>query len=129
MSQTLMAFLAMMIAALAAINQYTAQIQSYDEAYRAEFELMANALVLEQMEIIDMSTDFEDLEDWHGDEMTREFEVGDDGIEFQVAVSVQYVDEFGESSESPTSQKEVTITAEHPRYSVTLVRHSRIIAE
>ena len=129
MSQTLMAFLAMMIAALAAINQYTAQIQSYDEAYRTEFELMANALVLEQLEIIDMSTDFEDLEDWHGDEMTLEFEVGDDGIDFAVAVSVQFVDESGEPSGSATSQKEVTVTAEHPRYSVTLVTHSRIIAE
>lgn len=129
MSQTLMAFLAMMIAALAAINQYTAQIQSYDEAYRTEFELMANALVLEQLEIIDMSTDFENLEDWDGDEMTLEFAVGDDGIDFTVGVSVQYVDESGEPSESETSQKEVTVTAEHPRYSVTLVTHSRIIAE
>lgn len=124
-----MAFLAMMIAALAAINQYSAQIQSFDEAYRTEFELMANALVLEQMEIIDMSTDFEDLEEWHGDEMTQEFAVGDGGIDFSLGVSVQYVDESGEFSETATSQKEVTITAEHPRYTVTLVTHSRIIAE
>lgn len=124
-----MAFLAMMVAALAAINQYTAQIQSYDEAYRTEFELMANALVLEQLEIIDMSTDFEDLEDWDGDEMTREFEVGDDGIDFDISISVQYVDESGKPSASATSQKEVTVLAEHPRYSVTLVSHSRIIAE
>ena len=129
MSQTLMAFLAMMIAALAAINQYSAQIQSYDAAYRTEFELMANALVLEQMEVIDMTTDFEDLENWDADEMTREFEVGSDGIEFTLTVSVEYVDESGEFSESPTSQKEVTISAEHERYSVALVTHSRIIAE
>lgn len=90
---------------------------------------MANALVLEQVEIIDMSTDFEDLEDWHGDEMTLEFEVGNDGIEFTVGVSVQYVDESGEPSGVATSQKEVTVSAQHPRYSVTLVTHSRIIAE
>lgn len=129
MSQTLLAFLAMMIAALAAINQYTAQIQSYDEAYRTEFELMANALVLEQLEVIDMSTDFEDLEDWDEDEFTREFAVGDDALEFTLSVEVQFVDESGEFSEDPTSQKEVTVAAEHPRYSVTLVSHSRIIAE
>jgi len=129
MSQTMLAFLAMMIAALAAINQYTAQIQSYDEAYRTEFELMANALVLEQMEVIDMTTDFEDLEDWHGDEFTREFAVQDDGIEFTLSVEVQFVDESGEFSEDPTSQKEVTVSAVHSRYSVTLVAHSRIIAE
>ena len=124
-----MAFLAMMIAALAAINQYTAQIQSYDEAYRTEFELMANAVVLEQLEVIDMSTDFDDLDNWDDDSMTLEFEVGDDGIEFTVGVSVQYVDESGEPSGTPTSQKEVTVSAQHSRYSVTLVTHSRIIAE
>jgi len=124
-----MAFLAMMIAALAAINQYSAQIQSYDAAYRTEFELMANALVLEQLEVIDMTTDFDDLEDWDGDEMSREFEVGSDGIEFTLSVTVEYVDESGEFSEDPTSQKEVTISAEHERYTVALVTHSRIIAE
>lgn len=129
MSQTLMAFLAMMIAALAAINQYTAQIQSYDEAYRTEFELMANALVLEQLEIIDMSTDFKDLEDWDGNVSTSEFAVGDDGIEFTLTVAVQYVDESGEPSASATSQKEVQVQADHPKYSVTLVTHTRIIAE
>ena len=125
----MLAFLAMMIAALAAINQYTAQIQSYDEAYRSEFELMANALVLEQLEVIDMSTDFDDLEDWDEEEFTREFAVQDDGIEFTLNVSVEYVDESGEFSEDPTSQKEVTVSAQHPRYTFTLVTHARIIAE
>jgi hypothetical protein len=129
MSQTMMAFLAMMIAALAAINQYTAQVQSYDAAYKAEFELMANALVLEEMEIIDMTTDFEDLEDWNGDEITRSYEVWNGDVEFTVAIAVQYVDESGEPSEVATSQKEVTVSAQHPRYTATLVSHSRIIAE
>lgn len=129
MSQTMMAFLAMMIAALAAINQYTAQVQSYDEAYRTEFELMANALVLEQLEIIDMTTAFEDLEDWDGDELTRTYEVWNGELEFTLTIAVQYVDESGEPSEAATSQKEVAITAEHPRYSVDLVSHTRIIAE
>ena len=83
MSQTLMAFLAMMIAALAAINQYTAQIQSYDEAYRTEFEMMANALALEQMEVIDMTTDFDDLENWDGDALTRTYEVWNGDLEYR----------------------------------------------
>ena len=129
MSQTLMAFLAMMIAALAAINQYTAQIQSYDEAYRTEFEMMANALALEQMEVIDMTTDFDDLENWDGDVLTRTYEVWNGDLEFTLNISVQYVDESGEPSVDPTSQKEVTVAAQHPRYSVTLVTHTRIIAE
>lgn len=129
MSQTMMAFLAMMIAALAAINQYTAQVQSYDEAYKAEFELMANALVLEEMEIIDMTTDFEDLEDWHGDELTRSYPVWNGDVEFTLTVSVQYVDDDGQPSGVATSQKELTVSAQNPRYAATLVSHSRIIAE
>lgn len=129
MSQTMMAFLAMMIAALAAINQYTAQIQSYDEAYRTEFELMANALVLEEMEIIDMTTDWDDLEDWDGDEMTRSYEAANGDIDFMLTVSVQYVDDDGEASEVATSNKELTISATNSRYSLNLVSHSRIISE
>ena len=129
MSQTMMAFLAMMIAALAAINQYTAQVQSYDEAYRTEFELMANALVLEEMEIIDMTTDWDDLENWAGDELTRTYEAANGDLEFTLTVTVQYVDDDGEASEVATSNKELTISATNSRYTFNLVSHSRIISE
>lgn len=44
MPQTMMAFLAMMIAALATINQLTEQIKSFDETLRGEYELMANVI-------------------------------------------------------------------------------------
>jgi hypothetical protein len=40
----MMAFLAMMIAALATINQLTEQIKSFDETLRGEYELMANVI-------------------------------------------------------------------------------------
>lgn len=129
MSQTLMAFLAMMIAALAAINQYSAQLQSYDETYRTEFELMANALALEEMEIIDMTTDWDDLENWAGVEMTRTYEVANGDLEFTLTASVQFVDDNGEASAAATSNKELTISATNSRFTYTLVSHSRIISE
>lgn len=44
MPQTMMAFLAMMIAALATINQLTEQIKSFNETLRGEYELMANVI-------------------------------------------------------------------------------------
>ncbi len=124
-----MAFLAMMIAALAAINQYTSQMQAYDEAYRTEFELMANALVVEQLEVIDMTTDWDDLEDWDGDEIDAEFEVHNGDIEFTLAISVQFVDDDGTPSESETSNKEVAIQATSDRYTVALVTLTRVISE
>ena len=125
----MMAFLAMMIAALAAINQYSAQLQSYDETYRTEFELMANALALEEMEIIDMTTDWDDLENWAGVEMTRTYEVANGDLEFTLTASVQFVDDNGEASAAATSNKELTISATNSRFTYTLVSHSRIISE
>lgn len=124
-----MAFLAMMVAALAAINQYTAQIQSYEQTYRNEMELMANALVLERLEIVDLTTDYDDLEDWDGTEETETYTVGDGSIEFALTYSVGWVEEDGTPSATETDQKELTISASHERFSVTLVSHSRMFAE
>jgi len=125
----MLAFLAMTIAALAAINQLTAQIQSYDEAYRAEYELMANALVLEQIELIDLTTDYDDLEDWDGQQLTRSYSVSSGDVDFVLTIAVGYVDDDGEPSETETNQKEVSVAGTQERYSVTLVTHTRIIAE
>lgn len=129
MAQTLMAFLAMMIATLAAINQYRSQIQSYSDTIRSEYELMANALVLEQMEIIDMTTDYDDLDDWDGDEITLDYGIGDSDIEFDIEISVDFVDDDGEISLSETDQKQITITGTHESIAATLVSHTRIIAD
>jgi len=129
MSQTMMAFLAMMIAGLAALNPLTAQVGAYAQTYRSEYELMANALVLEQLEIIDMTTDYEDLEDWDGDTMTRSFEVSQGDIDFELTVEVQFVEEDGTPSATETDQKEVTISATQDKFTITLVTHSRLFAE
>lgn len=127
MPQTLLAFLAMMIAALASINQYTAQLQAYEAMYRSEFELMANALVLEEMEIIDLTTNFSALGALDGDERTRSFEVGSGSVEFDLTISVIYVDETGAPSGVATPQREVAIAATHPRFTTPLVTHKRIM--
>jgi len=129
MSQTMMAFLAMMIAGLAALNQLTAQVGAYEQTYRSEYELMANAVVLEQMEVIDMTTDYDDLEDWDGDVLTRSFEVSQGNIDFLLTIQVQYVEEDGTPSATETDQKEVTIAATQEKFNITLVTHSRMIAE
>jgi hypothetical protein len=127
MPQTLLAFLAMMIAALASMNQYTAQLQGYEAMYRSEFELMANALVLEEIEIIDLTTNFSALGALDGEERTRSFEVGAVAIEFGLTISVIYVDESGAPSGGATPQREVAISATHPRFTTPLVTHKRII--
>ena len=129
MPQTMMAFLAMMIAALAAINQYTAQVSSYEQAYRNEFELMANAVVLEEMEIVDLTTDYDDLDALSGTESTREYTVGSNSVEFTLTYTVGWVEEDGTPSEVETDQKEVTISATHEKFAVTLVAHSRMFAD
>jgi hypothetical protein len=127
MPQTLLAFLAMMIAALASINQYTAQLQAYEATYRSEFELMANALVLEEMEIIDLTTSFSALGALDGDVRPRSFEVGSGSVEFDLTISVQYVTDTGAPSAAATPQREVAISATHPRFTTPLVTHKRIM--
>jgi len=129
MPQTLMAFLAMMIASIAALNQMTAQVQTYDDMIRGEYELMANALVLERMEVIDMTTDYEDLDDWNGQTLAATFSAGGLSVSFSLAIVVVYVDDDGTESESATNQREVTIRATNEKFGMTLVRHNRIFSD
>jgi len=131
MPQTLLAFLAMMIAALSAINQYTAQLQSYEASYRSEFDLMANAVVLERIEIIDLTISYVDLLDLNGTQEKRSFQIGTTDVEFDLEITAAYVDESGEKPETtnPTTQVELSIAATHPRFATPLVTHTRIIAQ
>jgi len=129
MPQSLMAFLAMMIASLAAYNQMNGQLSTYDTLVRGEYEMMANGVVLEQMELLDLGTDYEDLEDWDGDELSRSFTVGDISVSFTLAVDVQFVDDDGFPSAIETNQKEVSITATQEKFLVPLVQHTRLFSE
>jgi len=129
MPQTLMAFLAMMIASIAAFNQLTSRTQSFDDMIQSEYELMANAVVLEQVELIDLGTEYDDLEDWDGAEMERAFTVGDFSITFTLTVNVQFVDEDGVPSEAETNQKEVAVSATQEKFLLPLVTHSRLFSD
>ena len=129
MPQSLLAFLAIMIAGISAINQRSREMATFNEMILSEYLLTANATVIEQMEIIAASVDFDDLPAWDGQEIVRTFDAGDVSLQFDLIVSVQYTDEDGNSEVGPTDTQEVSITADHDRFDWTLVRHSRLIAD
>jgi len=129
MPQSLMAFLAMMIASIAAYNQMGSKAAVYEQMVHSEYELMANAVVIERMEIIAVGTDFDDLDDLDGDTITATFSAGDLDEDFTLTLDVQYVDDDGDPSGTPTSQQEVEITAENDHFNMPLVIHSRIFSE
>ena len=129
MPQTMMTFLAMMIASIAAFNQMNSQMHTYDQMVRAEYELMANAVALERMEIIDMTTDYADLEDWDRITTTATFTSGSFSVSFELEITVGYVDDDGLPSEAETTQREVNIKATNDKFLVTLVNHSRLFSD
>ncbi len=124
-----MAFLAMMIAALATINQLRGQIQSFDETLRGEYELMANALVLERMEVVDLITEYDDLEDWDGIQQILGYDVSGNNLDFTLDYEVTYVDDNGDPTEEETDQKEVSISATNEKFAVTPVMHQRLFSD
>jgi YbbR domain-containing protein len=124
-----MAFLAMLLASIIALNQMTAQVETYDQMISAEYELMANGVALEQMEIIDLSTDYDDLEDWDGIEMTKDFSIDVSTVTFDLEIDVDWVDDNGVVSASPTDQKQIKISTSQEDYSRTLVAHTRLFSD
>lgn len=129
MPQSLMAFLAMMIASIAAFNQMGSKAAVFEQMIHSEYELMANAVVIERMEIIAVGTDFGDLDDLDGETMTGTFAAGDLDVDFTLTLDVWYVDDDGDPSAGPTSQQELEITAENTHFNQPLVVHSRIFTE
>lgn len=129
MPQSLMAFLAMMVASIAAYNQMGTKMAVYEQMVHSEYELMANAVVIERMEVVAVGTDFDDLDKLHGDVETVSFTAGDLSIAFTLTYQVRYVDSVGGPVGIVTSQQEVEITAEHSRFGYPLVMHSRIFTE
>ena len=129
MSQTLLAFLAMMVATLIAFNQYQGQIKSYGNTVHSEYEIMANAVAIEQMEIIDATTDWADLESWDGDTVAVNFSIDALSVPFEMGIDVQFVDDNGDPSVVPTTVKEVLVVAMNDRFRLPLVTHSRLISQ
>ena len=71
----MLAFLAMSMAVFLALNQNRAEIRSYESIVDAEYEIMANAVALEQMEIVLASTSWDDLDVWDDSLVTRNFSI------------------------------------------------------
>lgn len=119
----------MMIATMAAFNQMSAKLGSYNEMIYSEYELMANAVAIDQMEMIDLLTDYEDLETWDNALVARSFASGTRTVTFDLAVSVHWVDDEGNLSATETNQKEVEIQAMEDHFSRVMVTHSRIFSD
>ena len=90
---------------------------------------MANAVAIEQIELLDIGTDWADLEDVDGDTMQVAFSAGDLTVDFDLMFAVQYVDENGDPSASPTSIKEVQVMAFHDKFFLPMVTHTRLFSE
>lgn len=119
----------MMIATMAAFNQMSAKLGSYNEMIYSEYELMANAVAIDQMERIDLLTDYDDLETWDSALVEQSFESGSRTVTFDLAITVRWVDDEGNPSAIETDQKEVEIQAMEDHFSRVMVTHSRIFSD
>lgn len=125
----MLAFLALLMITISSLNQIRGQMNAYDGLVRSEFEIMANAATIERMEIINLGTDWDDLDALNGDSTSISYTVGATTVPFSVQTAVQYVDVNGVPSGFPTSYKEVVLTASHPKFNTFLVTHVLIFAE
>ncbi len=129
MPQSLMAFLAMSIAIMLSMSQFRSDIQSYQSMVEDEYEIMANAVALEALEIISASTDWDDLDVWDDSTMAINFSLPGFQESFDLGFQVQFVDAFGNPSGVPTTTKEVEVVAMHDRYTLPIVTHARLISD
>ena len=129
MPQSMLAFLAMMMITIASMNYFQAQMRTNDKMIRSEYEIMANAATIEQMEIINQTVDWDDLLKLDGDSSAIAFGVDALSVDFTMHIDVQYVTVTGAESVTPTSYKEVSLTTASDRYTLDLVTHTRIFAE
>lgn len=129
MPQTLLAFLAMMVACIAAYNQQMSSLRSQESRIRSEIEMMANAIALDELEITAASTSWDDLDDLDGTTGTSDFVLDTVSVAFNWAWDVHYVDDDGNESASPTDLKEAEVTITHDRFPINLVVLARTFGE
>jgi hypothetical protein len=129
MPQTMLAFLAMTMAIYMSLNQQKADLHTVESIIDSEYEILANAVALEQMEIIAASVDWADLDGLNGTEVTRAFSFNTFQESFDLSIGVQFVDASGNLSAIPTTMKEVSISAFNDRYTLPLVTHARLISD
>jgi len=130
MPQTILAFLAMMIASMAAFNHQLAAIRVQEDRIHIELEIMANAVGLEAMEMQAVPMDFNSLGLLDDAETQRLFQVEDKSETFTLGWDVVFVDANGQEVGTPTDYREVSVEVFHAKYpTVPLVRHTRIFGK
>jgi len=130
MPQTILAFLAMLIASLAAFNHQMAAIRIQEERVHIELEIMANAVGLENMETIAENLGYAGLPNIDGRETAATFQVEDKSEAFTLHWDVHDVDANGDSTSTATNFREVMVEVFHSKYPTRpLVRHTRIVGK
>lgn len=124
-----MAFLAMMIATLASMQQQQATMATYLRMVYQEYEIMANAVALQELEVIDLNVEYDDLDGLNGTSQSTFYEAGDQDVNFTVSYTVQYVDDSGHPASLATDVKQVTVSVTHEQFDLALVKESRLIAD
>ena len=130
MPQSMLAFLAMAMAVMLAVTQMRSDLRSHQSMVSEEFEIMANAVTLEQLDIISVSTSWDSLDVvWDDSIVVRGFGFNGDEVDFDLAIAVQYVDAGGNPAAGATTRKEVAVSAGNDRFILPLVTHARIFSE
>ncbi|NNE70333.1 MAG: hypothetical protein HKN29_08205 [Rhodothermales bacterium] len=121
MPQTLLAFLAMMVASIAAYNQQMSAIRTQEDRIRSELEMMASAVALEEIEVTAASMSWSALDDLDDTSGTTDFTLDTVSVAFNWEWDVRYVDDDGDPSGTPTDLKEAEVTITHDRWAFDLV--------
>ena len=127
MSQTLLAFLAFMIAMFFALHQQRRMIVSNESIVHSEFEIMANAVALQKLETV-ASSSYVNLFNHDDTAQTINFAAAEVAVPFDIAVDVLYTTESGVPSAVPTDYTQVAVSVTHQRYANPLVVHRRIFS-
>ena len=127
MTETLYAFLAMALITLLSLNQQRSTLATYQNLIHSEFELMANGVALQEMEILS-GKEFDSLLDYNDFVKETTFTAGSVSVPFQVRATVRYTTREGDPSPSPTDYVEMTVSVSHDQYDNPLVTHVRILS-
>lgn len=127
MPQSMLALLAMTVVMLSSHSQHSSRLASYSAMIEDEYELMANSIAIEQIEIITTGTVFSSLESWDGTVTTRSVSLPSINEPFILTITVDYVNSSGNAVIGPTSKKMVVVSVTHDNYNRPLVTHTRLI--
>ena len=130
MQQTLLAFLAMMVASIAAYNQQMSAIRSQEDRIRSELEMMAAAVALDEMEITAASKSWTALDDLDDTSGLATYVIDTVSVSFNWTWEIRYVNDDGEEAAGVTDLKEAEVTITHSRWAaVTLAQIARTFGQ